>query len=146
MSDKDLKTLIPDESIQISTGEEITIRPFPFAKLPKVVAALNRVGTAFFAVLTSAKIEGDNLVFDDSTLFTAASSLIENHFEDVTELMACFCNKPAEWFRDEESGPNFEEGVLILIEIIRHNKDFFTKRLRQQVAQLTGSLAENGQK
>lgn len=48
MSEKnDLDILIPDNEIKLANGETIVIKPFSFAKLPKVVALINSIGRYF---------------------------------------------------------------------------------------------------
>jgi hypothetical protein len=130
---KDLENLLPDNEITVN-GEVITIRPFPFAKLPKVIALLSRLGVGIFELFKNID-SGGNLIISD-TLFEKVGTIVEEHFADVGELMGIYCNKPIEYFTNEESGLNGEDGIFLLLAIIERNYSFFTKRLAPILNQL----------
>ena len=150
MSDKDLQTLIPDESIKLSTGEEITIRPFPFAKLPKVVSLVNSIGVGIFSLLeahggiTAGDVDADagtaTLEIDDLVV-NKVNEFVTNHFEEVVELMGIYCNRPKEFFLDEDNGPNIEEACVIIFTIIERHLGFFTKTLQPILASIRSKVA-----
>ena len=136
---QDLETLLPDNEITVN-GEVITIRPFPFAKLPKVIALLSRLGVGIFELFKSTNSAG-NLIIND-TLFEKVGTIVEDHFADVGELMGIYCNKPTEYFTNEESGLNGEDGIFLLLAIIERNHSFFTKRLAPILAHLQDKTAQ----
>lgn len=139
MSKKDdLNILLPDHELTIN-GEEIVIRPFSFAKLPKVIALLSRIGVSIFELIkpeNGLSIDDTGLVINDR-LLEKLTGIVEEHFADVAELMSIYCNKPKEYFFDEENGPNGEDGFVLLLTIIERNYNFFTKRLRPILAQIS---------
>lgn len=137
---KELETLLPEGEITIN-GEKIVIRPFSFAKLPKVIDILSRLGVSVFQLFQQAEVDG-NLVINDA-LLEKISVIAEDNFPDVAALMGIYCNKPVEYFTDEESGLNGEDGLVLLLTIIERNYSFFTKRLAPILEQLKKKTMEN---
>lgn len=137
---KELETLLPEGEITVN-GEIITIRPFSFAKLPKVIDILSRLGVSIFQLFQQAEVNG-NLVINDA-LLEKISVIAETNFPDVAALMAIYCNKPIEYFTDEENGLNGEDGLVLLLTIIERNFNFFTKRLAPILEQLKNKKMES---
>lgn len=133
LKNKDLETLLPDNEITVN-GEIIVIRPFPFAKLPKVISILSRLGVGIFELFKGAQVNGNLVINDD--LLEKMGAIAEDHFPDVGALMGIYCNKPTEYFTDEENGLNSEDGLMLLLTIIERNYNFFTKRLAPILEQL----------
>lgn len=138
MKDKVLETLIPEHDISLVSGEVVTITPFSFAKLPKVVALLNSIGVGVFALLearngiTASEVNAEDaatLEIDDLVI-NKVNDFIESHFEEVVEILAVYCKRPKEFFLDEVKGPNVEEACQILLTIVERHLGFFTKTLR----------------
>lgn len=128
-----MDVLVPESEITVN-GEVIVIRPFPFAKLPKVISLLSRLGVGIFELFKNTDATGNPIVND--ALVEKAGTIVEEHFSDVGELMGIYCNKPIEYFTNEESGLNVEDGISLLLAIIERNHSFFTKRLAPILSQL----------
>lgn len=152
MSEKnDLDILIPDNEIKLASGETIVIKPFSFAKLPKVVALINSIGVGVFTLLEAqngiqvgvveqadetATLEIDDLVVNK------VNDFIEAHFEEIVEVLAIYCRRPKEFFLDEEKGPDIEEASQIILTIIARHLDFFTKTLRPIVSGIRSKVVK----
>ncbi len=139
MADKDLDILIPDSDITLASGEVVVIKPFSFAKLPKVVTLINSIGVGVFSLLearnglTTSEVnpeEGTAKMEIDDLIVSKVNEFIEAHFDEVVEVMAIYCRQPKEFFLNEEKGPNVEEACQILLTIIERHLGFFTKTLR----------------
>jgi hypothetical protein len=145
MIDKELEILIPDCDITLASGEVVVIKPFSFAKLPKVVALINSIGVGVFSLLearngltaseTDAATGTASLEIDDLVI-NKVNEFIESHFEEVVEVLAIYCRRPKEFFLDEEKGPDIEEACQILLTIVERHLSFFTKTLRPIVARI----------
>lgn len=133
---KDLEILVPDNEVVMSNGEVVVIRPFAFVQLPKVISLLNNIGSGVME-LFSVRDNEENHEEEASiasqeiknTILTKLNSILSNHFDEVAEIMAIYCNKPKEFFLDE-NGPTFEEACEIILTIIERHYSFFTKRLQ----------------
>lgn len=145
MIDKELEVLIPDCNITLSSGEVVVIKPFSFAKLPKVVALINSVGVGVFALLEARNgIQVQPGIQDDGTatleiddlVINKVNEFIESHFEEVVEVLAIYCRRPKEFFLDEDKGPDVEEACQILLTIVERHLGFFTKTLRPILARI----------
>ncbi|MCM0759947.1 hypothetical protein M7775_15420 [Sporomusa sphaeroides DSM 2875] len=144
MSEKnDLEILIPDSEIKLASGETIVIKPFSFAKLPKVVALINSIGVGIFALLEAGngiqveageQADGTATLEIDDLVVNKVNDFVETHFEEVVEVLAIYCRRPKEFFLDEDKGPDIEEACQIICTIIARHLDFFTKTLRPIVA------------
>jgi hypothetical protein len=145
MIDKDLETLIPDCDITLASGEVVVIKPFSFAKLPKVVSLINSIGVGVLSLAEAREgiqiepgIQADGLptLEIDDLVINKINSFIESHFEEVVEVLAIYCRRPKEFFMDEEKGPDIEEACQILLTIVERHLSFFTKNLRPIVARI----------
>lgn len=149
--DKDLAILIPDSDITLASGETVVIKPFPFAKLPKVVALINSIGVGFFSLFDAGNtvkiIDKENILEEtsadgtvkleiDDMAIKRVNEFIENHFEEVVEVLAIYCRQPKEFFLDENKGPNVEEFCQILLTIWERHLGFFTKTLRPMLSRI----------
>ena len=147
MPKNELDILLPESEIVIN-GETIVIRPFPFAKLPKVISLLSSIGVGLYELLkpeSGLTFSGDNIIIND-TLLEKISVVIQDHFPEVCELMGIYTNKPKDFFLGEENGVNGEDGVIILLSIMERNYGFFTKRLSPTLTQLKTKAKEKGKK
>ncbi|VBB05569.1 Hypothetical protein LUCI_0779 [Lucifera butyrica] len=145
MSDKDLEILIPDNPVTLASGEIVVIRPFPFAKLPRVIALINSIGVGIFSLLEARNgvtvgevesIAGTATLEIDDLVVNKVNEFVTSHFDEVIEIMGIYCSRPKEFFLDEEKGPNIEEACVILFTIIERHLVFFTKTLRPILAQI----------
>ncbi|HML33855.1 hypothetical protein [Sporomusa sphaeroides] len=152
MSEKnDLEILIPDSEIKLASGETIVIKPFSFAKLPKVVALINSIGVGIFALLEAGngiqveageQADGTATLEIDDLVVNKVNDFVETHFEEVVEVLAIYCRRPKEFFLDEDKGPDIEEACQIICTIIARHLDFFTKTLRPIVAGIRSKVVK----
>ncbi|WP_371366299.1 hypothetical protein SRRS_07200 [Sporomusa rhizae] len=146
MSEKnDLDILIPDYDITLDSGEIVVIKPFSFAKLPKVVSLINSIGVGVFALLEARngiqveageQADGMATLEIDDMVVNKVNEFIESHFDEVVDVLAIYCRQPKEFFLDEEKGPNVEEACQILLTIVERHLGFFTKTLRPIMARI----------
>ena len=133
----ELDILLPESDITLGT-ETIVIKPFAFAKLPKIISILGSIGISVYELLkdeNGIKFVDDNLVIND-TLLVKLSEVVQNSFPEICELMSIYTNKPKEYFLNEDQGLNGEDGIILLISIIERNYSFFIKRLSPSLTQL----------
>lgn len=152
MSEKnDLEILIPDSEIKLASGETIVIKPFSFAKLPKVVALINSIGVGVFTLLEAQngiqvgvgeQADGTATLEIDDLVVNKVNDFIEAHFEEVVDILAIYCRRPREFFLDEEKGPDIEEACQIICTIIARHLDFFTKTLQPIVAGIRSKVVK----
>ena len=152
MSEKnDLEILIPDSEIKLASGETIVIKPFSFAKLPKVVALINSIGVGVFTLLEAQngiqvgageQADGTATLEIDDLVVNKVNDFIEAHFEEVVEVLTIYCRRPKEFFLDEDKGPDIEEASQIILTIIARHLDFFTKTLRPIVAGIRSKVVK----
>ncbi|TWH48554.1 hypothetical protein [Sporomusa sp. KB1] len=137
--DKELETLIPDCDITLASGETIVIKPFSFAKLPKVVSLINSIGVGVFVLLEARngmqvaageQADGTSTLEIDDLVVNKVNEFVESHFDEVVEVMAIYCRQPKEFFLDEKRGPNIEEACQIILTIVERHLGFFMKTLR----------------
>lgn len=142
MSKKDAATneldiLLPEKGIIIN-GETIEVRPFHFSKLPKVIEAVSKIGTAIYELMAHEGLqvsEQGNLIINQALLETA-SKVFEENFGVVAELMALYTGKTAAFYLDEENGVSGEDGLILLLLILERNYDFFTNRLASAIERI----------
>lgn len=133
----ELDILLPESEVVIK-GEKIEIKPFPFAKLPKVITAISGMGAAIYKLFAS---NGLTFTEEGSVIINQAfleniGAVTEEHFSDVVELIAVYTNKAASFYLDKEEGLNAEDGLMLLCGIIERNYDFFMKRLSPAIAKI----------
>jgi hypothetical protein len=108
---QELEQLQPQVSTVVVLGETIEIKPLKFRQLLQALKFM------------SAMIEDINPYQEkELQLF----SLFGKHPEEVIGLMALVTGKPVEWF--DEIG--MEEGIGIVVEAIKVNRDFFSQRVQ----------------
>jgi hypothetical protein len=142
---KDLDILIPGNEIKLGSGESVIIQPFPFAKLPEVIALINSIGVGVFTFLEAGsglktgeenKEEGTATLEIDDLVIHKINNFIESHFDEVVEVLAIYCRRPKGFFLDEEIGPNIEEACQILLTIVERHLGFFMKTLRPIISRI----------
>lgn len=149
----ELDILIPDSEITLASGEKIVIRPFSFAKLPKVVSLINSIGVGIFTLMEASKdvTLGDvnqeagtvPLEVDDLAI-NKVNEFIESYFEEIVEVLTIYCRRPKEFFLDEDQGPDIEEVCQIILLIVERHLNFFMKTLRPILAQVDKAKAYPG--
>ena len=108
MADNDLEVLFPEGKTVTVAGEPITVKPFTFGQIPKVVGTVKKLAGV---------VQGDQIDVLDA---------IEKGGEDLLALAAFVVGKPREWFDEVPT----DEGVELLKAIFEVNLDFFAKRVR----------------
>lgn len=124
-NDNELQTLLPEKQIKIG-DKTLTVQPFPFAKLPRVMEIVKNVGTDIFALFDIAE-SGLN-----TATIAGATDIVVNHFEDVTALMAIYCRIEENYFKGDDF--TVEDAILLLTMIIAGHKSFFTQKLMPLIA------------
>lgn len=141
----DLDILLPEGDIEIN-GEKIVIRPFSFAKLPRVISLLSNLGVGMLMLLKSENGLATNeqdIIINDIWL-EKFSEIVTEHFSDVVELISIYCNKPQEFFTDEKKGVNVEDALVLILTIIDRNYNFFIRRLCPVLTQISSKKGLNG--
>jgi hypothetical protein len=107
MSD-DLEVLFPEGKTVTANGEQITIKPYTFGQIPKVIGAVRKL---------AGTMEGDTINVLEA---------IEKGGEDLIALVMFTTGKPREWF----DSLGADEGVALVTAIFEVNKDFLEKRVK----------------
>ena len=139
----DLQVLLPNRDIKI--GEEvITLRPFSFGAIPKVMSHIQDISYIFTNIPPEVlellrQEESKDSVLDAQSVMSAElidymSTIIEVGGDNVFNLMALATNKPVDWIKDL----SLDEGISLLIDIFEINYDFFEKRFKPVMANVTG--------
>ncbi|MHB0992684.1 MAG: DUF6631 family protein [Burkholderiales bacterium] len=114
----DLKVLFPEGKTVDVSGESITLKPFTFGQLPKVMTMISpivkQMNQSGVAGATTALATIESWV----DLFAAGG-------EGVISFMAWATGKPREWF----DVLSMDEGVVLMQTIIEVNSDFFVRRI-----------------
>ncbi len=127
-TENELDILLPESEVIIN-GEVIEIKPFPFAKLPKVIELLTKMGVGIYELFKNGGLnftEAGDVIINQAFLENIGK-VIEDHFSEIVELMAIYTGKTSDFYNKNEF--NGEDGILILVQIIERNYDFFMKRL-----------------
>ena len=114
----ELKVLFPGHTITLTTGEEITIKPFTFGQLTTVVGLTTGL-LGLIQEVAAAPNEGSP---DHAQ---TALRLISGGGEDLIKLLMFSLKKDREWF---DSIP-VDDGVTLTAEFLGVNYDFFTQRV-----------------
>ena len=115
----ELDILLPEIEVTVA-GEVVEIRPFHFAKLPKVIALLTSFGTATFGLFngTSLQFDENNNVKIDQMFVETVGKVVEEHFPEVVELISVYTGKPTTFYLDEKNDFDYEQGILLVAKII----------------------------
>ena len=112
---EELKVLFPNVDIVLSTGETVTLKPFNFGQIPRVV----ELATPLISVV-------QDLASDQNTNHEAiAIRLITIGGEDLIKILMFGLKKPREWFDDLPT----DDGVALTTQFLAVNYDFFTQRV-----------------
>lgn len=96
-------------------GETLKIRPFSFGELPKVIALLRGVGGTFAHWHAAGKLNTLEALMD----------IVATGGENLIHTLALNVGKPREWFDTVPA----DEGINVLLEFLKLNLSFFTKRV-----------------
>lgn len=116
----ELKVLFPAKNVVLTSGEEVTVKPFTFGQLPKVVA----LTTGLLGLIQEVASDTSN---EDGTPDHAQTAirLISRGGEDLIALLMFGLKKDREWFDALE----LDDGVSLTAEFLGVNYDFFTQRV-----------------
>ncbi|MBP2638789.1 MAG: hypothetical protein H6Q72_4696 [Firmicutes bacterium] len=130
----ELDVLLPESDVVVN-GETITIKPFLFAELPKMVKLLAKMGAGIYELFGAEglKFSEQGNVIINQALLDNIGTVIEDHFPEVVELIAIYTGKTPDFYTNEENGFNAEDGILLLAKIIERNYDFFMRRLASEL-------------
>lgn len=130
MSDTQLEVLFPQGKTLNIQGQELTIKPFKFGKLPAVFKAMEPIAGLFF-----------NLTVAGTNQISLISQLISEGGDNIMDLIVIGSGKTKEWVEELET----EEGIDLLTAIIEVNFSFFTQKilpkLTQKLAQANGQIS-----
>lgn len=125
---EELKTLFPGEQIVIE-GETITVKPFTFGQLPKVLGLFQKLEEEFVKL----QGQGKNLTT------SAVVGLLAAGGSDIMEVMAGSSGLSVQTV----SNLSMDDGVNLLATVIKANQSFFVERMpaalkKMQEKQLAG--------
>lgn len=142
MSD-DLKTLFPSEVVTV-TGEPLTVHPFYFGQLSRVVKFCKPIAEA----LLSSGIMTITTNADNTANITLNSDFVPKLFQIMDDgaepllcLVALAVGKPREWL---DKIP-LDEGILLTQKLWDMNSDFFVKRVMPMLAKNLIKLQSTGE-
>ena len=144
--EKQLRVLFPARDIEVG-GELITLRPFAFGKLPKVISYLgdmiglfNNVPEEVLIALQDDQADQPHWKMNPD-LVAFFTTTVELGGDNIMNMMALAVNKPRAWV--EELDP--DDGLMLLMGVFEVNYDFFKQRLGPMFQTITGrakSLSE----
>jgi hypothetical protein len=114
----DLQTLFPNQELVIA-GETLTLRPFTFGQLPKVLKLTKSFYNEVQPFL-AAGLESNA---------TAILEVLAAGGDDLIELIALGVHKPRTWFDTLE----IDDGVRVVTAFLEVNLSFFAQRVLPQV-------------
>lgn len=127
----DLNTIFPAVKVLNVGGEELTIRPFTFGQLPKVMAVLTKLSEP------ASKLYAGNI--KDISLI---SELFASCGEDIIGLMALCLGKPVDFINNLSQ----DEGIALVTAFIEVNSDFFIQKVLPTVKNQILEKQKVGQK
>jgi hypothetical protein len=113
----DLKVLFPGQDITVG-GETLTVKPFAFGLLPRVVQLLRKITDALKAPSVD------------------VLQVMEAGGSDLMDLLALTTGKPRAWI---DALP-LDEGVLLTGTVLEVNRDVFTKAVVPRLSGLFSAL------
>lgn len=138
MSDNSLDILTQSENGNLVpiNGENLEIKAFKLASLPKILASLRLIMTDIFLLL-----EPDNgIVFEKGKNFSInddgwnlINDVISRNIESIVVIMSVYTGRSPEWFLDEKTGIDIEDALVLLLTILEKHYDFFMKRLAPMI-------------
>ena len=141
----ELNVLLPETATEITVaGEVIEVRPFHFAKLPKIIELLTSLASAIYGLFKGDGLkfdEGNNVIIDQNFV-DFVGKIIGEHFNEVVELISVYTGKPSSFYLDEKNDFDYEQGLLLLAKIIERNHSFFTKQLSQVIAKVQAKITK----
>jgi hypothetical protein len=114
----DLNTLFPDVELTVQ-GEVLTIRPFTFGQLPKVL----KLTKSFYNDIQPFFEESQG---NEAELTMKAMSV---GGDDLIELIALGIKKPREWFDSLQ----IDDGIRVATAFLEVNLSFFAQRVLPEV-------------
>jgi len=126
----DLKVIFPASTVELSSGA-ITVKPFTFGQLPKV---LQKAQTIYGGIAH---------LMDNGADTAAVVQIMAVGGEDLLELVSLSIGKPREFFDTLQ----IDEGVLLVSTFLEVNLSFFVQRVLPEFkAAVTKLQAATGEK
>jgi len=121
MSDRDIKNLLPEETLDLSTGERLVIHPVPFGKIPEFFGDVGALVRKF--------LTGGN-----PALLANAEELLTTAFEETVRIAGRIIKKKRAWFNTID----IADGIAIVNVVLRQNID--NDRAKKNLAELAGRV------
>ena len=128
MTQSELKTLQPAESITLSTGETLSLKPLPFGKTFEALGLLTNI-------MGNGSIGYEALTKDPSIAGAVIGQVLIQGGEDVFKFLSLCTGKEREWFNDI----SMPDGIKLTTMVLELNSDFF---VQQALPVLKGSLGK----
>ncbi|OYV99038.1 MAG: hypothetical protein B7Z62_02045 [Deltaproteobacteria bacterium 37-65-8] len=119
----DLETLFPDREITVG-GTSLTVSPFPFGKMPKVMALAKPIVKALGDAGIMAINENGTIGVNSSWPLHIVD-LFADAGEDLIALVAFLTGQPRDWF--DTLGQ--DDGIALTKKVFEVNADFFVKKV-----------------
>ena len=119
----DIQTIFPGKDIQIS-GQTVTVKPFTFGQLPKVMKLMNKLS----APLQQAQARGESI--DTSMLL----DLLAEGSEDLISLISSSSGLSTQTINLLQP----DEGIELLAAFLEVNGNFFVQKVLPQIQTLVG--------
>lgn len=123
----DLAVMFPGTDVTLSTGEVLTIKPFKFGQLPKVM----HLSRGIFGHIQALFSSGVDL--NDAALI---SEVLAHGGEQFIQLIAMSVNKDRTWFDDLEA----VDGIQLATTFLEVNVSFFAQKLLPELKKSAQSL------
>lgn len=134
--ENELSVLLPETEIKVG-DKVLTIQPFPFSKLTKVIGLFSKIGISFYGVAQSIHIDAEkNTVKITGDAIAATAALFQQHFDDVVDLIAIYCREDRAVFKGDDFTVN--DALKIILAIITLHKSFFTQTVSPAIREMTG--------
>jgi len=134
----DLKILLPEQEITVNETEVLTIKPFTFGKLPKVIKQAGAIINMFSSLPVSVFDEEGELKLDDPAVLIILTTHMADGGENLIDILCLGTGKSKEWVEDLSAG----DGILLLMKVWEINKDFFTRQLLPKLQKFPKAKAQ----
>lgn len=120
---EEIKILFPGKELNLSTGEQLIIKPFTFGQLPKALSLASKISFILAEMYNEGKFE------DKKKISQNLMQVLSQGGEDLIQLIALGVDKPREWF----DGLPGDDGINVMVAFLEVNIDFFTQRMMPQL-------------
>lgn len=129
--DKELTTLVPQQTLTFQAAGEVTVKPFRFTQFPRVIEILG----SFTASISSL----DNLQASD-----IVRMLTKNDGDEVFQLLCMATGKDRAWLDQLEA----DEGLELMMIVVEQNMDFFNQKVIPAITKFStkaGAIGKDGE-